>query len=257
MVVNLLNKYILYMENTIDKYKQIWSSESGYRRINNFFSPKGTYQQGLFIKGDKNIIEYDGIDYDVKDVIAGLKQGMKPSKTNETYYRGDNLNSKQSFQKEGFTSVSQDIDDAIAFMENKQCCLFEVTIDADVLRLETGVEKEILIENGCFWEYTGKKKDDKFLVNIHSPRNKNYNFPTYAVAIQNSKPTIIPPTIQHPAMQEMTDEEFAELNYDSDSGGMKKKQKSNKKHKKQKRKTIKKRKRKTKKQIYSWFIGRK
>ena len=246
------------MENTLDKYKQIWSSESGYRRINNFFSPKGTYQQGLFIKGDKNIIEYDGIDYDVKDVIAGLKKGMKPSKTNETYYRGDNINSKQSFQKEGFTSVSQDIDDAIAFMENKQCCLFEVTIDADVLRLETGVEKEILIENGCFWEYTGKQKDDKFLVNIHSPNNKNYTFPTYAVAIQNSKKAIPQPTtIQPPAMQEMTDEEFAELNYDSDSGGSKKKQKSNKKHKKHKRKTIKTRKRKTKKQIYSWFIGRK
>lgn len=231
--------------------KKIWSGESGYKRINNFFCKKkgdnkSTYPLGTFIKeDDKNKMDYyddsgNKTVYDVENVIKMLKSGMETSKTIQTYYRGEGVKSKNKYKKEGFISLSQEICDAISFMENK-CCLFEVSLDADVKRLNTGVEKEILIEEGCYWEYTGESKKkvsegeeyDVFIVKIHSPTNEKYiTYPLFAECLI-TKPQHQPPPPQ--PMQEMTDEEWEELN--SDGGGKKKTIK--KRHKK--RKTIKKR----------------
>lgn len=216
------------MELSLETAKDIWSSESGYKRINNFFCEKEqpnkrTYKPGLFIRGDKTKIDYSDNIYDVESVISVLKNNMKPSNKSQTYYRGENA-PKQSFKKEGFISFTQDIDVAIPFMAN-ECCLFEATIDSDVKRLKMGGEKEILIENGCYWEYTGITKKQKvlgkeynvFMIKIHSPSN-DYQFPTLGEVLLGNEPSS---KIEMPKQDmNITDEEWDELN--SDGGGKKK-----------------------------------
>jgi hypothetical protein len=38
------------MKLTLDVAKDIWSSEDGYRRINNFFCGSKSYKQGIIMK---------------------------------------------------------------------------------------------------------------------------------------------------------------------------------------------------------------
>jgi hypothetical protein len=227
---------------TLEQSKEIWSGE-GYTRINNYFCKNNTYSLGNNIRGIKNKIEYKNIQFDVSYVITVLKEGMKKTNENETYYRGDNEKSKQSFKKEGFISVSQNVNEAITFMDNG-CCLFEVTVDNDVLRLNTGVEKEILIEDGCYWEYTGiskkKKFDDEvfevFIVKIHSPKNVKYiKYPIFGECLVPKKMEKTEKIIYE---DEEDDEEMKEMMKDY-KGGKKKRKTKNKRKIKKKRKTIK------------------
>jgi hypothetical protein len=225
------------MALTLEIAKDIWSSEDGYRRINYFFcknSDKNTYKQGLFIRGNKELIDfYDDkgfkIVFEIKNVIDVLKEGMKPANSEQIYYRGENV-PRQSFKKEGFMSFTEEIDIAIPFMENS-CCLFEAILDSDVKRLKMGGEREILIENGCYWEHTGRKTQrnvygddyDVLIVKIHSPKS-SFSYPTYGSCII---PTKNETTQEHSSPQhkfeEMTEEEWEELN-----GGGKIKTKKNK-----------------------------
>lgn len=220
------------MTLTLDIAKDIWSSEDGYRRINHSFC--NTYKQGIFIRGNKEQIKFydetgeEHIFY-VKDVIDILKQGMKTANSVQTYYRGENV-PLCSYKKEGFMSFTEEIDIAIPFMENA-CCLFEAILDEDVKRLKMGGEREILVENGCFWEHTGRSKRrnvygedyEVFTVKIHSPRS-NYSYPAFGdFAKQNnltasrSGECFLPKKTEHtqiPQMDfdEMTEEEWEELN---------------------------------------------
>lgn len=212
------------MTLTLDIAKDIWSSEDGYRRINHSFC--NTYKQGIFIRGNKEQIKfYDETGeehiFHVKDVIDILKQGMKTANSVQTYYRGENVPSR-SYKKEGFMSFTEEIDIAIPFMENA-CCLFEAILDKDVKRLKMGGEREVLVENGCFWEHTGRSKRrnvygedyEVFTVKIHSPRS-NYSYPAFGDFAKQNIPkktehTLIPHTPQMD-FDEMTEEEWEELN---------------------------------------------
>jgi hypothetical protein len=215
------------MTLTLEIAKDIWSSEDGYRRINHSFC--NTYKQGIFIRGNKDQIKFydetgeEHIFY-VKDVIEILKQGMKTANSVLTYYRGENV-PLCSYKKEGFMSFTEEIDIAIPFMENA-CCLFEAILDKDVKRLKMGGEREVLVENGCFWEHTGRSKRrnvdgedyEVFTVKIHSP-SSNYSYPAFGDLTakrlgdlpKKTEHTQIPHTPQMD-FDEMTEEEWEELN---------------------------------------------
>jgi hypothetical protein len=215
------------MTLTLEIAKDIWSSEDGYRRINHSFC--NTYKQGIFIRGNKKQIKFydetgeEHIFY-VEDVIDILKQGMKTANSVLTYYRGENVQ-LGSYKKEGFMSFTEEIDIAIPFMENA-CCLFEALLDKDVKRLKMGGEREVLVENGCFWEHTGRSKRrnvdgedyEVFTVKIHSPRS-NYSYPAFGDLTakrlgdlpNKTEHTQIPHTPQMD-FDEMTEEEWEELN---------------------------------------------
>ena len=238
------------MELSLEIAKQIWSYEDGYKRINNYFckkdktEKKSTYLQ--YIKGDDNKVDYNDkngnkIVYDVENVIKVLKSGMKTSRSTKKYYRGEGVKSKNNYKKEGFISLSEEMGHAIPFMENG-CCLFEVEIDDDVKILNTGVEKEILVEDGCYWEYTGKSKKkvseyeeyNVLLVKIHSPSNINYkSYPLFSECLISKKIEKIEKNI----VEDYEDEEMKEFmkGYNPKGG---------KKLKTKRRKTIKKKSRK-------------
>jgi hypothetical protein len=212
------------MTLTLEIAKDIWSSEDGYRRINHFFCMNtNTYKQGIFIRGNKEQIKfYDevGVEhiFSVKEVIDTLKLGMKTANSTQTYYRGENV-PLRSYKKEGFMSFTEEIDIAIPFMENT-CCLFEAILDKDVKRLKMGGEREVLVENGCFWEHTGLTKRrnvygecyEVFIVKIHSPRT-NYSYPIFAECIlPKKKEHAHKPLTPQMDFDEMTEEEWEELN---------------------------------------------
>jgi hypothetical protein len=83
---------------------------------------------------------------------------MKPFSTlkltKSTYYRGDtNLLPDKSCMKENYISVSENIEDAITFIDNvSKGYLSEIIIDPNVNCIKVGVEGELLLQHGCFWE---------------------------------------------------------------------------------------------------------
>jgi hypothetical protein len=163
----------------------IWRSEEGYKKINNYLTNGTTaykYKQPL-----TPTLQYEGATYKISDIIDVIKKNMTTHPTSATYYRGGSPNSKRSFKKETFISVSTDIEQAQTFLDGP-CCLYTVTVDPDVKRLHTGIENEVLIENESYWEYLGDNE-----VVIHSPKNAAYshfayyNAPKDVVVVDNSK----------------------------------------------------------------------
>jgi len=150
---------------TLEISKLIWISDAGYRSINGYLSESTNYKYSP----SSNIVEYNGIEYKIEDVVRVLKENMEPDKyDNNTYYRGGTPNSQRTFKKETFISITPDQEQAASFVDG-ECCLYTITVDPDVKRLHTGVEGEVLIENGAIWEYIGDNN-----VVIHSPSNPHY-----------------------------------------------------------------------------------
>ena len=120
---------------------------------------------------DPNTVEiYDEdkkthVTYDVDTVINFLDKSMvafrvlkskSRSSSDQKYYRGDtNLIPDKSCMKENYISVSENIEDAITFIDDPEIgYLSEITIDPDVKCIKVGVEGELLLQHGCLWEVT-------------------------------------------------------------------------------------------------------
>ena len=145
---------------------------------------------------DPNTVEiYDEdkkthVTYDVDTVINFLDKSMvafrvlkskSRSSSDQKYYRGDtNLIPDKSCMKENYISVSENIEDAITFIDDPEIgYLSEITIDPDVKCIKVGVEGELLLQHGCLWEVTSSStktydstKYKKLIVKIHPPSKK-------------------------------------------------------------------------------------
>jgi len=148
----------------IQKALKIWITDEGYRKINSYLSNNTEYR--YHSKQDKNIDFEDEI-YSTEEVVRVIKDHMRPAREEETYYRGGSTNSKKSFYKSTFISVSTDKEQAESFIDG-DCCLFRITVDPNVKRIRVGVENEVLLENNLFWEYLGESEDGEHLVKIHT-----------------------------------------------------------------------------------------
>ena len=94
---------------------RIWRSDKGYRKINSLLV--GTDKDYPYHPKNNQTMKLDGVRHDIEDVIATLKRHMKPSPTEITYYRGCSSNSKKSFIKKSFISVSTSKEQAESFVD--------------------------------------------------------------------------------------------------------------------------------------------
>ena len=101
-------------------------------------------------------------DYDVEEVVKALRNGMKLIDTSIHYYRGDTRKRQLNCRIETFLSITKNKEDAKAFTDDG--LLYEITLINGVRGLQTGTEGEIVLEDGCFWEFKGNNK-----VTIHPP----------------------------------------------------------------------------------------
>ena len=93
--------------------------------------------------------------------IETIRGMMKPLTQTTAVYRGCSNMFKKNCHLETFVSVSVNKEDAEAFRDDGT--VYPISIQPGVKGVKTGVEGEILIEDGCFWEYVGNK------VLIHPP----------------------------------------------------------------------------------------
>jgi hypothetical protein len=147
---------------TRENVLRLWASEE-YKKLSRrlIAQSSGDSLQYTHIRSnitDPNKVTIDDIEYGVDEVIQFLNRSMKTFKTlkdrESKYYRGDsNLLPDKSCLKENYISVSKHLEDAVSFIDDpKKSYLSEVTIDPDVKCIQVGVEGELLLQHGCFWE---------------------------------------------------------------------------------------------------------
>ncbi len=138
---------------------ELWRG-SGYRRINGYLIQSHT---GSRYKAYK----YTGalapnFEYDIEEVVDTLRKGMTAVDSSKTYYRGASAVHKTNCRVETFISVSVNKEDAESFANDGT--VYEITVKEGVKGLKTGVEGEIVLEDGCYWEYRDNNK-----VTLHPP----------------------------------------------------------------------------------------
>ena len=138
--------------------KRIWSMDDSYVKINNYFCKYGTYSKITNSKRKDLYLEYESEKYFIPLIIKTLIENSESVKSPLVYYRGDSSFVKQTFKREGFTSVSKDITNAASFASSSETSIFRVTVDSGVKRINIGIESEILLEPGCLWEFQGTEK---------------------------------------------------------------------------------------------------
>ena len=168
------------MSLDIDKAIRIWISDEGYRKINSFLIGASSNTDYIYYRKDNETINYEDNTYKTIDVINTIKENMRTSSETKTYYRGGSPNSKKSFIKKSFISLSTNEEQAKQFVDG-DCCLFKVTVEPSVKRYNTGVEYEVLIEDGIYWEYIGKE-GNYYLVNI-SKTPKHQELPVIETSV--------------------------------------------------------------------------
>ena len=150
---------------TLDEALALWKG-SGYKRINGYLLSQKTADR----PNSKRLVRiYTGAAppddedaYKVEDIVSVLKRGMKDIDTSQKYYRGSSSKRKVNCHFETFISITVNKDDAEAFADDG--LIYEISITEGVKGVKTGVEGEILLEDGCYWEFIGDNK-----VIIHSP----------------------------------------------------------------------------------------
>jgi hypothetical protein len=138
---------------------ELWRG-SGYRRINGYLIQKHTGSRFQAYKYTGALAP--NFEYDIEEVVNTLRNGMKPVSTSQIYYRGASSLFTTNCRVETFLSVSINKEDAESFANDGT--VYEITLKEGVRGLKTGVEGELVLEDGCFWEYRGGNK-----VTIHSP----------------------------------------------------------------------------------------
>ena len=187
---------------TIDNILRLWSTED-YKKLSRRLIEKslGDPLQYTHIRSnisDPKKVMVNDIEYNVDEAIAFLDNSMKQFKslksTNTKYYRGDtNLLPDKSCMKENYISVSENIEDAITFIDDfNKGYLSEINIEPDVKCIKVGVEGELLLQHGCFWEVKSKSSkvvnDVKYKllkICVHSP-TKMLEYPPCSLLKRNS-----------------------------------------------------------------------
>ena len=175
----------------IETAKRIWASDEGYVKINNYFCKYGTYSKINNSKRRDLFVEYEGDKYSIPLIIKTLIENSETVKSPLIYYRGDNSFAKQTFRREGFTSVAKDITQANTFAQSEDTSLFRVSVDSNVKRISVGVESEVLLEPGCLWEFLGSEKSKSvenkkvtvYDVRVRRPESVPKGVPTFGACL--------------------------------------------------------------------------
>lgn len=146
---------------------ELWSG-SGYVHFNGFLA-RDKYP---FFSLITNTIKHNGKKYYIGSLVSKLQSFMTSyseyrminitrfGRGKIFYYRGEELSllSTQSYIRETFISVTRDYEQAVSFNGDSKCgCMFQISINDDVNCIETGIEKELLLEPGCYWKFKGIK----------------------------------------------------------------------------------------------------
>ena len=171
--------------------KRIWSMDDSYVKINNYFCKYGTYSKITNSKRKDLYVEYESEKYFIPLIIKTLIENSESVKSPLVYYRGDSSFAKQTFKREGFTSVSKDITQAASFATSSETSIFRVTVDSGVKRINIGIESQILLEPGCLWDFQGTEKSRSvenkkvvvYDVRVRRPESVPGNIPTFGACI--------------------------------------------------------------------------
>ena len=193
------------MPLTRENVLRLWASEE-YKKLSRKLIEQSSGDLLQYTHVRKNItnpdiVLIDELEYTVEEIIEFLDSIMEPFKKLKSkerkYFRGDtNLIPNTSCMKENYISVSKNIEDAIAFIDNpSKSFLSEVTIDSNVKCVQVGVEGELLLEHGCLWEvksqnFTTKVDGVKYKtikVHIHPPNSYNNDSKYPACSLLKSK----------------------------------------------------------------------
>ena len=175
----------------IELAKRIWGSDDAYVKINNYFCKYGTYSKITNHKRKDLYVEFETEKYFIPLIIKTLLENSFTSKSPRIYYRGDSSFVKQTFKREGFTSVAKDITWADSFATSSDTSLFRVKVDSGVKRISIGIESEVLLEPGCLWEFQGTEKSRSienkkrvvYDVRVRRPESVPKDIPTYGACI--------------------------------------------------------------------------
>ncbi len=161
--------------------KGIYKSESGYRAMNNFLSRTIHSGQLRYTQADmmenplSNTHEKISIQKLIDDLRWGMKLENRKRTKEETYdtspkkffYRGATCDGMRSYRLETFLSITHTIAQAESY-ENG--CIFKIKLDPNIDHTSYGKnEDEILLIDGCYWEYKGIDPSSGYpLVYVHS-----------------------------------------------------------------------------------------
>lgn len=158
---------------TKEKALQIWASDN-YIYINKNLAGHNYKKTDMFI----DYIEWNKNMYKISEIIKMLINSMLPFnyfRYENCFYRGEvySLLTESSYNRETFTSVCSDYQQALMFSESN--VMFKITIDPEVFCIPTGIENELLIEPNVHWKYLGRE-GCFYLVHIlpFNPNIKNY-----------------------------------------------------------------------------------
>lgn len=132
-----------------------WRSDMGYVQINDLLSRRihtvSRYRKSIYVDDSHNAAVH------VKTIINAMKPGS--GREPEILFRGGTVvSSVMNHKREGLVSLTEDYEQALAFMDG-ECCVYEVQLHPDVLRIKTGIERETLIEPYCYWVNLGRGKE--------------------------------------------------------------------------------------------------
>jgi hypothetical protein len=171
--------------------KRIWSTDDAYVKINNYFCKYGTYSKITNSKRKDLYVVYESENFFIPLIIKTLIENSDTVKSPLVYYRGDSSFAKQTFKREGFTSVAKDITQAATFADSSDTSLFRVKVDPGVKRIAIGVESEVLLEPGCLWEFQETQKNrsienkrvEVYDVRVRRPESVPKGVPTFGACI--------------------------------------------------------------------------
>jgi hypothetical protein len=171
--------------------KRIWGTDDAYVKINNYFCKYGTYSKITNSKRKDLYVDFNDEKFFIPLIIKTLIENSESVKSPIVYYRGDSSFAKQTFKREGFTSVAKDITQAATFADSGDTSLFRVKVDPGVKRIAIGIESEVLLEPGCLWEFQGTEKSRSvenkkvivYDVRVKRPESVPMGIPTFGACI--------------------------------------------------------------------------
>tara|TARA_B100000963_G_C22562366_1_gene641991 strand:+ start:616 stop:1338 length:723 start_codon:yes stop_codon:yes gene_type:complete len=171
--------------------KRIWGKDNAYVKINNYFCKYGTYSKITNSKRKDLYVDFNDEKFFIPLIIKTLIENSDTVKSPLVYYRGDSSFAKQTFKREGFTSVAKDITQAATFADSSDTSLFRVKVDPGVKRIAIGIESEVLLEPGCLWEFQETEKSRSvenkkvivYDVRVRRPENVPKGVPTFGACI--------------------------------------------------------------------------
>lgn len=171
--------------------KRIWGTDDAYVKINNYFCKYGTYSKITNSKRKDLYVDFNDEKFFIPLIIKTLIENSESVKSPLVYYRGDSSFAKQTFKREGFTSVAKDITLAESFATSSNTSLFRVNVDPGVKRITIGIESEVLLEPGCLWEFQGTEKSRSienkkvivYDVRVRRPKSVPKGVPTFGACI--------------------------------------------------------------------------